>query len=143
MFIHRVFIEYCFFSREFSLFCHLSLARLLLVVRKWPANRSDCTLALRWWLWRSLLLRDGLQWIGKTQFEHPGSSGKNFAIVACYDQSMLQAMIAEENYKYFLIVVVASSIISIMIIIKISLRQTTKHFLIIGTMCSNALNLII
>ena len=38
-----------FFSQEFSTVCHLSLAstRLLLVVQKRPANRSDCTLALR------------------------------------------------------------------------------------------------
>ena len=38
-----MFIKYC-------VFCHLSLAstRLLLVVQKIPANRSDCTLVLRW-----------------------------------------------------------------------------------------------
>ena len=45
-----------FFSQEFSKVCHLSLAStwLLLVVQKLPANRSDCTLALRLELWRSL-----------------------------------------------------------------------------------------
>ena len=59
-----------FFSQEFSKVCHLSLAstRLLLVVQKLPANRSDCTLALRWELWRSItamLAREGLQRIVK------------------------------------------------------------------------------
>ena len=36
--------------------------------KKLPANRSDCTLALRWELWRSLTAmqaREGLQWIVK------------------------------------------------------------------------------
>ena len=43
------------FFPEFSKVCHFSLAstRLLLVVQKRPANRSDCTLALRWELCRS------------------------------------------------------------------------------------------
>ena len=54
--IYRVFSKYCVFFQEFSKICHLSLAstRLLLVVQKRPANRSDCTLALRWELRRSL-----------------------------------------------------------------------------------------
>ena len=44
---YRVFIKYCFFFRGFSKVCFVSLAstRLLLVVQKIPANRSDCTLA--------------------------------------------------------------------------------------------------
>ena len=52
---YRVFIKYCVFFQEFLKVCHLSLAstRLLLVVQKITANRSDCTLALRWELWRS------------------------------------------------------------------------------------------
>ena len=43
----------CYFQ-EFSKVCHLSLARtrMLLVVNKVTADRSDCTLALRWELWR-------------------------------------------------------------------------------------------
>ena len=46
---YGVFIKYCVCFQDFSKVCHLSLARtrLLLVVQKLPANRSDCTLALR------------------------------------------------------------------------------------------------
>ena len=53
--IYRVSLNIVFFQ-EFSKVCHLSLAstRLLLVVQPETANRSDCTLALRWELWRSL-----------------------------------------------------------------------------------------
>ena len=68
--IYRVLIKYCVFFQEFSKVCLLSLAstRLLLVVQKLPANSSDCTLTLRWELWRSLTAmeaREGLQWIVK------------------------------------------------------------------------------
>ena len=59
-----------FFFQEFSKVCQLSLAstRLLMVVEKITTNRSDCTLALRWELWRSLTAmqeRKRLQWIVK------------------------------------------------------------------------------
>ena len=48
------------FLQEFSLFCHLSLSQTLgryWLSRNWPnwpANGNDCTLALRWNLWKSL-----------------------------------------------------------------------------------------
>ena len=66
--LYRVFIKYCVFSKNSRKFAISLLAstRLLLVVQKRPANRSDCTLALRWELWRSLtamLAREGLQLI--------------------------------------------------------------------------------
>ena len=53
---YRVLIKYCGFFQLFLKVCHLSLVStwLLLVEQKLPANRSDCTLALRWELWRPL-----------------------------------------------------------------------------------------
>ena len=47
--LYRVFIKYCVFLKELSKDYHISLTsnRLLLVVQKLSANRSDCTLALR------------------------------------------------------------------------------------------------
>ena len=56
------------FFQEFSKVCHLSLGCYWLY-KKLPANRSNCTLALRWELLRSLTAmkaREGLLWIVKT-----------------------------------------------------------------------------
>ena len=40
---YKVFIKYCVFSQKISIFCYLSLVSTGLK-RKWPANRSNCTL---------------------------------------------------------------------------------------------------
>ena len=56
-FRYRVFIKYCVFffknSRKFATSPSPALGCYWLY-KKLPANRSDCTLALRWELWRSL-----------------------------------------------------------------------------------------
>ena len=41
-----VFIKYCVFFQELSIFCDLSFAStgLLLAVQKWSTNKRDCTL---------------------------------------------------------------------------------------------------
>ena len=43
---YRVFIKYCVFFQELSIFCALSFAStgLLLAVQKWSTNKNDCTL---------------------------------------------------------------------------------------------------
>ena len=54
---YRVFIKYCVFFQEFVKVCYLSPSLALgcyWLHKKLPANGSDCTLSLRWELWRSL-----------------------------------------------------------------------------------------
>ena len=55
--LYRVFIKYCgFFSKNSRKFATspLTAPGCYWLYKKLPANRSDCTLALRWELWRSL-----------------------------------------------------------------------------------------
>ena len=70
IFMYRVFIKYCVSSKNSWKFATSSSPELgcYWLYKKLLANRSDCTLALRWELWRSLtamLAREGLQWIVK------------------------------------------------------------------------------
>ena len=53
---YRVLIKYCVFFKEFSKVCPLPSPALgcYWLYKKLPVNRSDCTLALCWGIWRSL-----------------------------------------------------------------------------------------
>ena len=52
---YRVFIKYCFPPKNSRKFATSSLPALgcYWLYKKLPANRSDCTLALRWEVWKS------------------------------------------------------------------------------------------
>ena len=70
IYIYRVFMKYCVFSKNSRKFATSPSPALgcYWLYKKLPANRSDCTLALHWELWRSLTAmkaREGLQWIVK------------------------------------------------------------------------------
>ena len=62
--MYRVFIKYCVCFQKFSIFCDLFLASTGLY-RKWPVNKSACTIRSQI-RWVALLHAGvGLQWIGK------------------------------------------------------------------------------
>ena len=63
-------MKYCVFSKNSQKFATSPSPALgcYWLYKKLPANNSDCTLALRWELWRSLTAiwaREGLQWVVK------------------------------------------------------------------------------
>ena len=80
---YRVFIKYCvFYPRILESLPPLPRQHSAAIVctKKIPANRNDCSLALRRELWRSLIAmkaREGLQWIvKKTNFSKHTVSDK-------------------------------------------------------------------
>ena len=77
---YRVFIKYCVFSknsRRFATSPSPEFGWCYWLYKKLPANRSDCTLALRWELWRSITAMLAMEgWVAvnwKNTFfpEHP------------------------------------------------------------------------